>query len=137
MMVLNRQQVRRLAVEPAGAGQGLALGAVAVAAGVVGHPLVAAVEAALDMPAQYGGAAGGQVAQGLALRGREHAPVAVEERTAVFPNHIRHFQRRPLQGGGHAGPSAFGAAGTALSRGSTSRSSKLGVWCRRCVLTCR
>ena len=52
--------------------------------------------AALDVPAQRRGATGGQVAQGLALLGRQHAAVAVQERLAVLPDHVRHFQRRPL-----------------------------------------
>ena len=78
MVVLDRQQVLGLALEPAGAGQGLALGTVAVAARVVGDAFVAAVEAALDVAAQRRRAADRQVAQRLALRresaGRRAAP---------------------------------------------------------------
>ena len=75
--VLDRQQVLGLAVEPAGAGQGLALGTVAVAARVVGDALVAAVEAALDVPAQRRGAAAGQVAQRLLLRAGQMPAVSL------------------------------------------------------------
>ena len=57
VMVFDRQEVLRLLVEPAGAGQGLALGTMAVAAGVVSDAFVTAVEAVLDVPAQDGGAA--------------------------------------------------------------------------------
>ena len=79
----------------------------AVATGVVSDTLVAAVKTVLDVAAQRGGAAGRQVAQGLALRGRQHTVVPVEERITVLPNDVRHFQSRPLQeGNGHAGPSA-------------------------------
>jgi hypothetical protein len=64
---LHRQQVLRLLIEPVGAGQRLALGAVAVPARVVGDALLAAIEAVLDMAAQHGRAEGGQVTQRLAL----------------------------------------------------------------------
>ncbi len=52
VVVFDRQQVLGLALQPAGAGQGLALGTVAVAARVVGDAVVAAVQATLDVAAQ-------------------------------------------------------------------------------------
>ena len=70
MMILDRQQVLGLAVEPVRAGKGLALGTVAVAARVVGDALVAAIQTVLDVPAQRRGAAVGQVAQRLPLSRR-------------------------------------------------------------------
>src|SRR5207249_3365549 len=119
------------------------LGTVAVAARVVGDAIVAAIETMLDVAAQLGRATGGQVTQRLALRDREHAAVLVEKSFAVLPDHIRHFQRRPrCNGGGHGWPSGFaegggGGGGGWGGRGTTSRSSRLGVWCRCGVLRCR
>jgi len=137
MMVLHRQQVLRLLLEPAGAGQGLALGAVAVAARIIGDTLLAAVQTVLDMPAQCGGATACQVAQGLTLHGRQPAAVAIEKAIGIVPDHIRHFQRRPLQdGGAHGWPSAWPPA-PAVGLGTTSRSSRLGVCWRRWLLTWR
>src|SRR5215468_249529 len=137
MVVLHRQQVRRLPFEPAGAGQGLTFGTVAVAARIVGDTLAAAVQAVLDMPAQFGGATACQVAQCLTLHGRQPTAVAIEKAIAIVPDHIRHFQRRPLQdGGAHGWPSAWPPA-PAVGLGTTSRSSRLGVCWRRWLLTWR
>src|SRR5207253_5622452 len=87
--------------------QGLALGTVAVAARVVGDPLMAAVGATLDVAAQRRRAADRQIAQRSALRARQRAAILRQERIAVFTNHVRHFQRRPrwADAGGHAWPS--------------------------------
>src|SRR5262249_7644645 len=136
MMIFDRQQVASLLIEPMGAGQGLALGTVTVATGVVGDPLTATIEAMLDRAAERGRAAAGQVMQRLALPRGQHVAEAVAERIAVLPDPLRHFQGRPLPGGGHPGPSA-GAAVGAFGLGSTSRSSRLGVCWRRWVLTGR
>ena len=57
MEVTDRQQVGLARGEPGPCGGALALGAMPVAAGVVGDPPVPAVGAGLDMPAQRGGAA--------------------------------------------------------------------------------
>ena len=54
--IADRQQVGLARGEPGPRGGALALGAVAVAAGVVGDPPMAAVGAGLDVPAQRGGA---------------------------------------------------------------------------------
>src|SRR5262245_28158943 len=133
-MVFDRQQVLRLLLEPAGTGQGLALGTVTVATRVVGDALVAAVQAVLDVAAQRRGPADGQVAQRLALHGGQPVAVTLQECLAVVSNDVRHFPGRPRQCGGHGRPS--GGAGVA-ALGSTSRSSRLGVWCKRSVRTCR
>ena len=90
--ILDGQQLGFAGLHPVRGGGGLALGAVAVAAGVVGDLLVAAAVALLDVPAQCGGPAGGDVAQGAALLGRERVAVAVEEGVAVFAG-----RRRPLR----------------------------------------
>ncbi len=86
-----------------------------------------------DVAAQGRGAATRQVAQGLALGGGQQPAVLGPEGGAVGPDHVAHFHSRPVgDGDGHGRPSvAAAAAGTAK------RSSRLGVWCRRRVLTCR
>jgi hypothetical protein len=72
----------------------------------------------VDMPAQRGGPAGGNVAQGAALHGRERAAVPIEESVAVLPDDVGHFEPGPGHGCGH--PSADGPR----------RSSGLCVACR-------
>jgi len=107
-----------------------------VAAGVVGAALVAAVPAMLDLATQRGGTADNQVAQGLALLRRERTAVPVEACFTPFANHVRHVQSRPLpKASGPARPSPGGT--DPVGRGSTSRSSRLGVGGSRWVLTCR
>ena len=65
--VRGGEKARHPRRDPAGGEQGLALGAVAVAAGLVGGPGVAAGGAHVEMPAEHGGAAGGDGAQDGAL----------------------------------------------------------------------
>src|SRR6516225_6148397 len=137
VMIFDRQEMRRLSVEPLRTGQSLALGTMAVAARIVSDTLVAAIETLLDVATERGRTAYGQSAQRLALRRREHAAVTLEEVIAILPNHFRHFQRWPLaDGGSHAWPSRS-APGETGGFGSASRSSRLGVCCSRSVLTCR
>ena len=62
MVIVDRQQRLRFLVQPASAGQGLAFGAVAVAARIVSDPLVATVETLFDVSAESGRAARSQVA---------------------------------------------------------------------------
>src|SRR5438093_4087615 len=138
VVVFNRQLVLRLLVEPAGAGQGLALGTVAVAARVVGDTLVATVEAVLDVAAERGGAAHGQLAQRLVLRDGQPAAVLRQECLAMLTNHLRHFQGRPLGGGAHGWPSGEPAPrAVSTGRGMTKPSSNAGNCCKRRMLTCR
>src|SRR5882724_2568519 len=56
MKISHRQKLRGLLLKPLGFGQGLALGAVAVTAGVIGRVLKAASVALLEMPSQLLGA---------------------------------------------------------------------------------
>ena len=65
--VLDGQEFGLAGLHPVGGGGGLALGAVAVAAGVVGDLPVAAPVALLDVAAQGGGPAGGDVMQDATL----------------------------------------------------------------------
>jgi hypothetical protein len=73
----DRQESLQARLQPVGALAGLALGAVAVAARVVGDAGEAAGVAAVDVPAQLGRAAGGQPAQDLGLVGRQRVTLAV------------------------------------------------------------
>ena len=69
--VRHGEQLRGPRLQPPCRGRGLAGGAVAVAAGVVGDLLMPALGAPQDMTAQSRGAAGGQVLEGAALLGRQ------------------------------------------------------------------
>ena len=82
-----------------------------------------ALVALLDVPAQRRGPAGGDVAQGAALLGRERVAVAIEEGIAVLSEDIGHFE--PRSGHGRGRPSVGGA----------SRSSGLCVACRAAAET--
>ena len=68
MEVGNRQYLGPARGEPALGGQALAFGAVAITTGVVGDPFGAARRADGSMATEHGGAAGGDGAQGAALR---------------------------------------------------------------------
>src|SRR5262249_7089933 len=69
--------------------------------------------------------------------GGSKPPRRVWEPPPAPPHHLPPLPRRPFQdGGGHAWPSGW-TEGPTVGLGSTSRSSKLGVCWRRCVLTCR
>ena len=54
--VLAVEEVRRAGLDPGGPGERLALGTVAIAAGVIPDPPMPAVVALFDMPAERGGA---------------------------------------------------------------------------------
>ena len=97
VVILDRQQVLGLALQPLGTRQGLALRTVTVAAGVVSDTLVPAVQAADHVPAQRRRAASRQVAQRPSLRAGQPDAVPRRERITTLPNHLRHFQRRPLR----------------------------------------
>ena len=77
MEVRHREQVGGAGLQPPCRGRGLAGGAVAVAAGVVGDLLMPALGAPQDMTTQGRRAAGGQVVQGAALLGRQLRTVLV------------------------------------------------------------
>jgi hypothetical protein len=69
MKIFNRQQLRFAGLHPHRRGGGLALGTVAVPARVVRDLLIPAPVTSLDVPAQGGGPAVHDVAQGAALLG--------------------------------------------------------------------
>ena len=106
MKVFDRQQLRFPGLHPLRRGGGLALGAVAVAARVVGDLLMPAPVALLDVPAQGRGPAGRDVAAGAALLRRERVAVPVEEGITMGPEDIGHFE--PRSGHGCGRPSVGG-----------------------------
>ena len=79
--VRGREKARHPRVDPAGGEQGLALGAVAVAAGLVGGPGVAAGGAHVEMPAEQGGAAGrdGALVEGERVLASIGGPVGADD----------------------------------------------------------
>ena len=109
--VLDGQEFRLAGLHPVGGGGGLTLGAVAVAAGVVGDLPVPAPVALLDVPAQRRGPAGGDVVQGAALLGREPVAVAIEEGVAVSPEDVGHFEPGPGHGRDSPGRGASRSSG--------------------------
>lgn len=70
MKIAHRQKLGTLLLKPLGLGQGLALGAVAVTAGVVARVLKAARVALLEMPSQFSRATDLNGPHDLLLSGR-------------------------------------------------------------------
>ena len=93
--VRDGEQAVEAGLDPAGLGLAAALGTVAVAAGVVGGTLVAAgrIVAALQMPAQSGGAAADQGGEHALLGGRELGSPEAEKLLAIEPDHVGDFVR--------------------------------------------
>jgi hypothetical protein len=96
VIVSNWQQLGLPPLEPLLAGQGLALGAVAAAEGVVGDALMGAVAASFDVTAEGGRAAGLDGAHRLELF--EAHGVAVAVRLAVAPKDIGQLKAGPGHG---------------------------------------
>jgi hypothetical protein len=108
MEVFDGQQLRLSGLHPLRRGGGLALGAVAVAARVIGDPLMPALVACLDVSAQRSGPAGRDVVQGAATLGRERVAVLFEEGMPMFAEDIGHFE--PMLRHGWGRPSIGGAS---------------------------
>ena len=89
--VRHVQQLRLARFEPTGARRGLALRAVAVAAGIVGMTLEAAAVAGKGVSTQDRRATGGDVRQRPALFGRERRAVGSQEGRPIQVDHIGHF----------------------------------------------
>ena len=118
MKIFDWQQLGFSGLHPLRRGGGLALGAVAVAARVVGDSLMPAPVALLDVSAQRRSPAGRDVAQGAAPLGRERVAVAIEEGITMVAEDIGHFELRSGHGCGRP------------SGGGGSRSNGLCVACR-------
>src|SRR5271165_5265000 len=93
MVVGNRQQFGLPIGQPFLGGNGLALGAVAVAAGVVGNPHMRAVLAALDVAAESLGATALDGRHDLQLREAYLSGVGVAPGRSVVAEDIRQLDR--------------------------------------------
>jgi len=105
MEVPHREQPLGPRGDPLLLPQGLALGAVPVAAGIVGHADRPAGAAALDMAAELGGPAQLDRAHGATFDASETAVMSVPIRIAMAAEDVRHLQlrrhgREPDQPGG-------------------------------------
>src|ERR1700730_545765 len=78
--------------EPLSPCETLAFRTVAISARVVGHPLMAAIAAPLDVTAESGGAATFDRDHGTPPRGGQRRAVVITESRAKAAEHIRHFQ---------------------------------------------
>ena len=96
MKAVGGQHSRHTLFDPERLGEALALGAMAVAAGVVGDLGVAARCAHVGMSAELGRPAAGDVAQDGVLLGRQG--VRALEGFPVSTDDVRDFQRGPVQG---------------------------------------
>ena len=94
MKVLDRQEVCFPFFHPLCRGGGLALGAVSVAARVVGYPLMPALIAGLDVTTQRRGPTDGDVLEGGGCSD-ERAAVPLEESFTVLSEDLGHFEPRP------------------------------------------
>src|SRR5512143_3363134 len=95
MKVFDREQLGLTVRHPLRRGAGLTLGAMPVAARIVGDLPVATPVALLDVATQRRGPAGGDVAQGTALLRRERAAVPLEEGIAVLSEDLGYFEPGP------------------------------------------
>jgi hypothetical protein len=89
--VLDGQQLRCSRIQPSGRSRSLALGTMTVATRVVSDPLVSALIACLDVPAQCRSAAANQIIEDTTLLGRKRISKLVDERGPTAPDHIGHF----------------------------------------------
>jgi hypothetical protein len=94
MEVGNRQERGQSFFEPIVAGDALALGTMAIAAGMVRDALVTAGVALVQMSAEGGGAALDDVAHHLSLRGRRRIPAAIL--LAVRTENVGDLTGRPV-----------------------------------------
>ena len=85
-------------LEPLGAGQGLAFGAVAISAAMIGGALVAAGVTLLQVAAQGGSPAEFDGAHHAPLPARERSCVLLPVRRTIAAKDIRHFELRTLHG---------------------------------------
>jgi hypothetical protein len=91
----RRQQVSRLRLQPPRYRCALALGTVAVAAGIVSDLPVPALRALQDVPTQGCGAARRQVIKNPPLLGCESFAEPLQELVVTTPDDLSHFGRGP------------------------------------------
>lgn len=98
VIVGNGKQLGHARLEPLRFGERLALGAVAVTAGVVGDSLGAALIAHVDMPAQDGSPADFDGAHGTMLLTKHGSAIDLPILRAALAEDVGHFQGRPSHG---------------------------------------
>jgi hypothetical protein len=91
----DREQLGGAGLQPLDRRPRLALGAMAVAAGVVCDPRVGAILASLDVAAERGGAAGFDGGHDAELSGTDVPGIGFAPRFAVAAEDIRHLQVGP------------------------------------------
>jgi hypothetical protein len=96
------EEFRLTLLQPLGSCATLALRTIAVAAGVVGDALVAAIAALLNMAAKGGGAASLDCAHSAMLGTGQRRSVLNAESRAEAAEHIRHLQPLASHGTLHA-----------------------------------
>ena len=96
--VRRRQQVSRLHLQPPRCRCTLALGTVAVAAGIVSDLPMPALRALQEVPTQGCGAARGQIVKSPPLRGCESFAEPFQELVMTTPDDLGHFEPRSSHG---------------------------------------
>lgn len=86
------EQFRLPRLQPSRAGRGLALGAVAIAARIVGEAAISAGVARLFVSAERSGTAGREIAEGLALLASQDVAILREKRPAGGPHDVADFR---------------------------------------------
>jgi len=116
VIVGNGKQLGHARLEPLGLGERLALGTMAVAAGVVGDPLGAALIAHVDVPAQEGSPADFDGAHGTMLLTRHGSAVDLPVLRAALVQDVGHFQGRSSHGNaGGSGSFASDSSGLCVA----------------------
>jgi len=103
--IRNLEQFSHACLEPLRFSEGLAFGAVAIAARIVGDPLMTARIALIHMAAQSGGPAGLNGPYGAPLLARHRRAIQFPVLCATVPENIGELQFRPAH---------FGWAGSVL-----------------------
>ena len=122
MKVFALEEFRLAVFQPLGTGQRLALGAMPIAAGIVGNPLMMARFAALHMAAQCHRAAARDGTHHAVMHGCKPTRVRTLVGHAVLAEDIRHLEsgshrRRPTQKYVGAGRSSGSGTGGKRSKG--------------------
>ena len=97
MEVRDRQQLGFALLQPAGAGHGLTLGTVTVAARVVRDLAVVATRAGKDVTSQRGRPAGLELRQHAALGAGKPRALSVQKGSRLAAKDLRDFQVWPYQ----------------------------------------
>ena len=97
-IIRHGQQIGCLSLQPSGRGGGLALGAMAIATGVIGDLPMPALRALQDVPTQGRRAAPCQIVKGSPLLGREPLAVPFQELVVTASDHLGHFGLRSDHG---------------------------------------